>query len=437
MANPTAKIIRKIFPLKTARDNGEMYRYDSTEGIFKNDGERLVRETTEKILGSYSKKSRKTDVVSSVQDLTYFDRSEFALNPHLLVVANGVLNLKTLEMKPFSPLPPQITRLPVAFDPTAKFEDTRTKNFFEEVCTPVQILQIQEVFGYVLWRDHFIQKGIMLVGEGGNGKTTLICLLKDFLGAKNVSGVRLQDLDLSRFAVADLQGKMANLNADVTDKTLKDTGRFKMLTGGDLINAEKKFMQPFDFVNYAKLIFAVNQVPQSRDLSVAFMRRWLIMEFLQVFPENDPKTDKNILKKMNTPKALSALLNWSLKGLTRLLKNQGFTDEPTHEQTKEEYLRRSSSVASFIMDMIEEDFDSMIPKDELYREYVLYCQRNGRTDIKSLSWFSQELVRYCPVATSFKPHGKPRSWKNIWYKNQPKNIVPSENSSKQPKIGDF
>ena len=72
------------------------------------------------------------------------------------------------------------------------------------------------------------------------------------LGEENTSTTALQSLADNRFASAGLFGKMANIYTDLSPKLIKDAGLFKMLTGGsDHVPGEKKFQQPFDFVNPA------------------------------------------------------------------------------------------------------------------------------------------------------------------------------------------
>lgn len=411
--NNLARTICEIYKFKTLKDTEEVYRYNSKLGIWTADGEPLIKQTAKKILISEANTARINDTLNMVRYSTYIKRSDFDSDQHLLVVANGLLNLNNTKLLPFTPYPSFLTRIPVEYMPEWEFEYSRSKQFFEEVCTPTGVLQSQEVFGYCLYKEYCFQKGVMLIGEGSNGKSTWIGLLKAMLGRENVCAIPLQDLDTDRFAIARFYGKLANLYADIPDRILQQTGKFKMLTGGDTLDAQKKFKDYFGFVNHAKLIYSANKIPETRDLSPAFFRRWLIIQFPNVFREDDPKTDKNLLKKLAKPEELSALLNWALDGLKRLFKNQGFTAEPTAEDTKKEYLRRSSSVSAFVTDIVVIDYEESVTKDELYRTYVQYCRDNNRTDIKPHSWFSHDLIRYCPEAESYKPHGGKRSWKNI------------------------
>ena len=138
---------------------------------------------------------------------------------------------------------------------------------------------LQEIIGYCLYKGYPIQKAIMLVGSGSNGKSVFIQLLQHFLGVYHCASNSLQKLAVNRFSLSSLHGKLANLFADLSSSSLSDTSIFKMLTGGDLIQAEKKFKDEFSFTNYAKLIFSANAIPKSPDDSDAFFRRWIIIVF--------------------------------------------------------------------------------------------------------------------------------------------------------------
>jgi putative DNA primase/helicase len=124
-----------------------------------------------------------------------------------------------------------------------------------------------------------IQKALLLVGDGSNGKSTLINLIKAFTGHENVSAVSLQELENNRFSKADLYNKLVNLYADLLDGALKTVGTFKMLTGSDPIKGERKFQNSFLFKNFAKLIFLANKVPKVFEDRDAFFRRWTILTF--------------------------------------------------------------------------------------------------------------------------------------------------------------
>ncbi|MEM3379049.1 MAG: phage/plasmid primase, P4 family [Candidatus Bathyarchaeia archaeon] len=238
----------------------------------------------------------------------------------------------------------------------------------------------------------------MLVGEGSNGKSTFLNLIKAFLGQQNVCGRSLQDLELNRLAKNDLYTKLANIHADLPDRALQSTGTFKMLTGHDLIAAEK-FLQTFNFLNYAKLLFSANKVPEANDDTSAFFRRWIIIVFPKVFTGS--KANPYILEKLTTETELSGLLNMALKGLKRLLKTGQFSHSKTTEEVREDYVRKSSPIAAFVMNCIEIDADAFIEKKHLYAVFAEYCRALKLPTVTQDTFF-KSLPKHIPV-TEYRP----------------------------------
>lgn len=76
------------------------------------------------------------------------------------------------------------------------------------------------------------------------------------------------------------------------------------------MKADRKHCQPFEFENYAKLVFSANEIPQSEDTSYAYFRRWIIFFFENVF-EGD-NNDPNLIDRLTTETEMSGLLNLSL-----------------------------------------------------------------------------------------------------------------------------
>jgi putative DNA primase/helicase len=258
----------------------------------------------------------------------------------------------------------------------------------------------------------------MVIGDGENGKSTFLALVRVFLGIENVSGPSLQDLINNRFASADLFGKLANIHADIPNKPLKVTGKFKMLTGGDLIYAEKKHRDAFKFVNTAKLLFSANEIPQTEDKTRAFYRRWVFIDFPWKFTDDPNDSNKNkdpyILEKITTPEELSGLLNWALEGLHRLLEHGGFSDERSPEEISEIYERMSDPIKAFIEDRLEVNPEKFAPKDAVYNAYSEYMRERG-VPVKDKNVFSRMLPARVSIE-EYRPQVKGkqvRCWKGI------------------------
>lgn len=161
----------------------------------------------------------------------------------------------------------------------------------------------------------------------------------------------LQHLTEDRFAMAYLHDKPANITADLSSRAMKDTGRFMILTGGDQMSAAKKRGHIFTFKPMTKLIFSCNVIPSTPNKALAFYRRWIIIRFPNVIPED--QVDENLKDKLTTEKELSGVLSWALVGLKRLLKKHKFSYPLTEEDVKDLYERGSDSISSYIYQEID------------------------------------------------------------------------------------
>lgn len=364
----------------TMKDNEQIYVY--SEGFYQPYAESLIKQECKARLEEEYRINRVHEIVDFIKASTFQNRREEA--PNLVPLKNGVLDLDTMELKAHSSEYMFFNLLPVEYDPNATCP--KILKFLGEIsATKEDVSLLLEDVGYCLYRDYVIAKALMLAGEGANGKSTFLALVKTFLGPDNVSGRSLQDLEEHRFAKADLHHKLANIYSDLPDKALYRTGTFKMLTGRDLITAEKKFMNSFNFVNYAKLLFSCNKVPEAYDDTSAFFRRWIIMVFPNQFVGEN--CDPYILGKLTSPEELSGLLNLALESLKKLLKRGTFSYSKTTEELKEDYIRKSSPIAAFIMDCIQVDPDAFIEKKALFKVFAAYCRGKSLPIVTETTFF--------------------------------------------------
>jgi len=257
---------------------------------------------------------------------------------------------------------------------------------------------LYEIVGYTLLAGEYpLNKAVMLVGSGKNGKSTYLGLLTRLLGSWNVVSVKLQELtsDRVRFSVANLYGKLANVFADLPSEALRSTGLFKVLTGEDPVTADRKYRDPITFRNYAKMLFSTNELPKVYDMSTAFWRRWLVVEFPNEFPPNEGF--KKVLYGELLPKYASKVLAYSLLLAKHVVREGRFSFEGTEADYREYWLRETNSVYAFIQDLTKEgrlvkDPEGRAKADDLYNLYVKYCEREDR-DALAKREFTLELQR--------------------------------------------
>jgi len=373
-----AELVLEKYPVLTL-DMDEILVYQN--GVYRDGGERIIsRFVEEKFhdLGfdEVSNNHFHSEVLGRIKRKTSVMPEAFDSDPFILNLENGLFDVRTFKLSEHRPDYPCLVQLPAKYDSEAKCP--KIEKFLSQVAYSEDIPTIQEVVGVALWKRP-IHKTTLFWGEGANGKSTFLRLLVGLLGSKNIASRSLQDLSTNRFASADLYGKMANIFADLPDEALKSTGWFKTLTGGDEISAERKYGHPFHFVNYAKLFFSCNKIPEvPKDDSDAFFRRWIIITFpYSFFGDRD---NKNLINELSTDEEISGFLNWALEGLGRLQKKSWqFSDSKSVEEVRTEYTRKSSPVKAFILDCCTtEQFDSTNPpqvdKQKLFEAFSEYCK---------------------------------------------------------------
>jgi putative DNA primase/helicase len=224
------------------------------------------------------------------------------------------------------------------------------------------------------------QRAFMLIGPGDNGKSTFLNLVTRFLGKENVSQQTLQALVDNRFAPAALDHKLANIVADIGDRSLYKTAMFKALTGGDRISAEHKFKDFYDFVNRAILMFSCNVLPESYDDSEAYHKRWVIAQFENVF--TGTKKTPNLLQELTTPEELSGFFNKATAAYKEMEARGTFTGEgSTTAEKRESYTKLADPVQCFMDDQILFDPSGSTNKQVLFEQFNTFCQQRhyGRT----------------------------------------------------------
>jgi len=383
------EIENKNFIFTTKRDKAEeVYVY--SDGIYLADGMSNIKEQLRNLMEEDYSDWLAGQVIDKIKTDTYIDANslfkENSINE--IAVANGILNIETLELKEFTPSKIFLSKLPTKYDPNA--ECPLIDKFLSEVLSsPEDKDVLYELAGFGLFKDYFMEKAFMFIGNGRNGKGKTIELLKRLVGSYNCASVPLSAMDSNSPFVYKLWKRHFNLAGDISSKDLKDTAMFKQLTGRDLISANRKYLSVIEFTNYAKLVFACNELPRVYDYSDGFWERWVLLEFPYKFVEqsvydsatNEEKKmlkikDAQIIDKITTPKEMSGFLNEALLGIYRLLQNKKFSYTTGTTEIKNRWIRKADSFMAYCMDMIEEDYDGKIIKKDLRKKYKDYCTKH-------------------------------------------------------------
>lgn len=353
--------------------NGKMFVYE--DGYYQED-ERIIEQ---KMIDLYPaiKQKKRSEVLSYIKIMTHYPAQNLKVNPYIINLKNTRLDVKTGKQLPFDPKFLEFDRIPVEYDPNAYNADL--DNMLKRVfCNDQEVIDLfDEMVGYLLIKHGRYRAGFMLTGTGQNGKSTILNLLKAFLGANNYTTIELDKLT-DRFSTAELEHKLANIGDDINSTSLKNTGTLKKLFTGESLQVERKGERPFTLRPYAKMIFSMNDIPQSYDRSDGFYSRLMFIPFNAKFSVHDDDFDPNIADKIMTDEAMSYLLNRALVGATRLMSTGGFTVPAVVKEASEAYKRDNSIVLQWIDDEgITEDRIMEISSDDLFKEYEDWCVNSG------------------------------------------------------------
>lgn len=382
--------------IKTDRLTRTIYYYEG--GVYVNAEDFIACLIDEKFRGINT-----TGFINNVLD--YIRRqSLYDFNDQWLAVDNGLINPATLEILKFSPDKVTRIKLNVAYDPDAKCD--RWLKFIDE-CKSDKVL-LQETAGYPLLAEYPWQKAIMLLGGGGQGKSVFLRVLAEILGVQNVAAAGLQTLIENRFATSKLYGRLANIAGDVPDMALANTDTFKRLTGDDRIFAEEKGKPGFEYWNRAKLLFSANMLPPTKDKSLGYFRRWVLIDFnRQMVANPNPRLAADLLEEK------SGILNWMLAGARRL-NERGFTYTSDPKEMAARYISRSEPVTQFLGDCCEEDFDAFEPSKKLYATYNVWARINRKKRMGSREFLNamknQSAFSIEHTKNSFNPGEYDRCW---------------------------
>jgi len=303
--------------------------------------------------------------------------SKKASNAILVNLSNGTLQVSPqgYVMKDFDPHDFLTYQLPFEYDKDA---EAKTFEIFLNKVLPDQTVQnvLAEYIGYLFIPNSVmkLEKVLMLIGEGANGKSTFYDIINGLLGRENVTTYSISKLtDSNGYYRAMIGNKLLNYSSEIGNRM--DATVFKQLASGEAVEARLPYREPMILENYARLIFNTNGLPTDVEHNHAFFRRFLIIPFNVTIPEHEQ--DKHLSQRI-TQNELPGVLNWVLKGLERLIKQKGFSESEIIDNALVTYKKESDNVLMFIEDQ-GYVYDSANRKalKEVYFDYKVYCADNG------------------------------------------------------------
>ncbi len=251
---------------------------------------------------------------------------------------------------------------------------------------------------------------MMWIGDGSNGKSCALKIIEGVFGADNCSHVAIHEMNSDRFAISQMYGKLVNTYADISNRELNTLGKFKQLVSGDTIAAQKKGQHAFNFVNFAKMFFSANEMPNIIDNSDGAFRRIYITKWESQFLPGVNRIENYDLIILADEK--SGIFNMMIENYKGLLKH-GFRYKQNIGEVRKIIKQESDKLLEYIDSCLVKKMNNDITVDYFYEIIQKWFTYNNY-EVFSKQKIGANLPTYGLVKEIKFVKGKTtRVWKNI------------------------
>lgn len=384
--------------------------YEYRGGVYVNVPREVVTCYVKTALGGKFSVRTLSEIMNSIKATCYVNHDLLNKDPRINL-KNGLFDIGTWELTPHDPAVRSTIQLSISFDPDAKCPtwNKTLDEIFGNNADKVEVLQ--EFFGLCLTKDTKYNKALFMLGEGRNGKSTVLYVLEHLVGDVNRSSIPLEKLNDLHY-VAALFNKLVNISIETNAKSEVYDATFKAITSGDSLTADPKYKHPFLFRPHCKLIYALNNMPRVNDKTDAYFRRLLILRFDKQF--EGTADNKNL--KYELLNELNGIFLWCLCGLRSLERRGDFKELDFMKDEIKKHRIDNNSAVEFIEEEGVIGKDYSIPKGDLYTAYKDWCKESIHQAF-SKKKFGMEMVRYYKVSEIHAGRMKVRMWSGIGLKN--------------------
>lgn len=337
-------------------------------------------------------------IFDSLRQVKSIDFDELHGKEDIINVKNGLLNIKTMELKPHSKNYISSNQLKCNYN-NNPYNGGKWDCYISDLTgnDPEAILFLQEFAGIILSnvKGYRLKAIVGLQGKGDSGKTQYFNVLSNMLGDDLVGTASLQKLSNAQFIGSSIYGKRIVFDGDLPSEPLGNVDVIKKLSGGDKLPVEFKGMNSFNYKFSGIIVFACNDLPYlGNDKGDHLYNRFYILQCNNVIPKEkqNPFLADEIFKEER-----EYVFKWALEGLQRVINNgYKFTETKVISNVRENVKNEQDSVRAFIVSdyIVTDKHEDKITLSKLYCQYELFCNREGYNSCKRRSFRMKVLEFY-------------------------------------------
>jgi P4 family phage/plasmid primase-like protien len=335
--------------------NKVFWRYDSKEGIWKDDAEQFIKTyLRNNLMGDEQQKEGYVrEIVLYLKDSSWRPEFEPNKNPNLIAFNNKIYDLEHDCFVEFNSNHFITNKIRIDIDDKITECPVIDKFFTDSVGEKYKIT-LYEIISYMLFRSNPYQKLFFIYGRAKTGKSQYLKLAEKFIGTDNCSTIEPQYIQKDKHSTYIMWNKLANIVSDINYDALDNINQIKKLTGGDSVNIRRMHHEGFMDTLYAKQLFSTNKLPVVKEKTMAWYRRAYILPFENVVA--DTNRDPFIIEKMTTKEEMMGFAWKCIKTLRKLYENKFlFTWDIKEEEMAKIYEELSNPILSFTKENCTED----------------------------------------------------------------------------------
>lgn len=309
----------------------------------------------------------------------------------LIPVKNGVFNLQTKELEPFTPDYVFTSKIATPYNANPKLpiiDGWNVEDWIKGLASHEEDTEdlLWQVISACMNGNYTRKQSIWLYSDGNTGKGTLQQLIMNLVGFDNVAMLKLPQFG-ERFATSMLEGKVCVIGDDVPANVyIDDSSVFNSFITGDPIMIEQKNKPAYSATFNMTTIQSTNGLPRIHNKSNGTYKRFLIIEFKQVFSkENDNWRIKE--EYIKRPDVLEYVLHKAIN-----MDFEKFITPKSSEELLENYKIENDPVRDFKASVFDNFQSTRIPVYLVYQYYVDFCEEN-RYKIMTMRNFTSQFER--------------------------------------------